>query len=73
MNNRIKELGLQAADWLDDQEPVNTAHAMQLYQEKFAELIVKECIEICNNTNNAGYLNGVVAGEKIKKHFGVEE
>jgi hypothetical protein len=73
MNERIKKLGLEAADWLDDQESVNTAHAMQLYQEKFAELIVKECIEICNNTNNAGYLNGVVAGEKIKKHFGVEE
>jgi mannose/cellobiose epimerase-like protein (N-acyl-D-glucosamine 2-epimerase family) len=43
MNERIKKLGLEAADWLDDQESFNTAHAMQLYQKKFAELIIAEC------------------------------
>jgi hypothetical protein len=42
-------------------------------KEKFAELIVKECVTICNDTNDASYLNGVIAGRKIKQHFGVEE
>ena len=42
-------------------------------KEKFAELIVKECVGICNDTNDATYLNGVIAGRKIKQHFGVEE
>ena len=82
MNNRIKELGLQAADWLDDQEPVNTAHAMQLYQEKFAELIVRECAELAVNSQYANtkseYYEGfnealIYAGNKIRQHFGVEE
>ena len=40
--------------------------------KKFAELIVRECIGICNDTNDASYLNGVIAGRKIKQHFGVE-
>ena len=42
-------------------------------KEKFAELIVRECVGICNDTNDATYLNGVIAGRKIKQHFGVEE
>ena len=42
-------------------------------KEKFAELIVRECAGICNDTNDATYLNGVIAGRKIQKHFGVEK
>ncbi len=73
MNNRIKELGLQAADWLENQDSINTAHAMQLYQEKFAELIVRECAEL--NFRELG-LSGSASfdvGRMIKQHFGVEE
>ena len=74
MNERIKQLAGQALDrvvpytWtrLDYDE-------IQKLQEYFAELIVRECIGICNDTNDASYLNGVIAGRKIKKHFGVEE
>jgi len=43
------------------------------FTEKFAKLIVDECINICNTTTDHGYLNGAVAGNKIKQHFGVEE
>ena len=69
MNERIKKLGLEAADCLDDQESVNTAHAMQLYQKKFAELIVRECAKVaeeydCNLSGNGG---------EILEYFGVEE
>ena len=68
MNNRIKELGLQAADWLDDQESVNTAHAMQLYQEKFAELIVRECVDVADEVSMDDTI-----GYALLEHFGVEE
>jgi hypothetical protein len=80
MNNRIKELGLQAANWLDDQEPVNTAHAMQLYQEKFAELIVRECAELClkhaefwGPFQQMEFRKGQHFYTIIKNHFGVKE
>lgn len=38
-----------------------------------AEQVIRECVAICNDTNDASYLNGVIAGRKIKQHFGVEE
>jgi hypothetical protein len=40
---------------------------------EFAELIVRECIEICDNTTGTSYLNGWYAGKQIRKHFGVED
>lgn len=40
--------------------------------EKFTELIIQECVSICNDTTHNGYLNAVTAGTKIKEHFGVE-
>ena len=43
--------------------------------EKFAELIVKECIEQCTaNDSNDEWDKGVRwAANQIKQHFGVEE
>ena len=50
-------------------------------KEKFAELIVKECVEIADKSNqgskssNEGtefYYNADI-GDKIKEHFGVED
>jgi hypothetical protein len=71
MNERIKKLGLEAADWLDDQESVNTAHAMQLYQKKFAELIVRECADLCESFGESG--DGYTCSAEILEHFGVKE
>ena len=69
MNERIKELAEQAGlyDFVIESMGINEE------MEKFAELIVAECIGICNDTNDASYLNGVIAGRKIREHFGVEE
>ena len=39
-------------------------------KEKFAELIVRECADICYNRD---YTNGSAYGEAIEEHFGVEE
>ena len=67
MNERIKELAEQAG-WMmgDDVEGFNTR------LEKFAELIVRECLEICKGKERAN-LYGVREVEvTIKEHFGVK-
>lgn len=58
MNKRIQELYKQAYGYFPS--PVGEPET-----EKFAELIVKECIEISHV--------GSSTEDKIKKHFGVEE
>ena len=74
---RIKPMGSSWAYRLSDE-----------FEEKFAELIVKECIneiayigkanEVFGDRTNKGGLNHILwttetAIEKIKKHFGVKE
>ena len=77
MNERIKELALQAMTATTNKFSADREWSADewrdFYDTKFAELIVRECITICNDTNDASYLNGVIAGRKIKQHFGVEE
>ena len=58
MNKRIQELYKQAYGYF----PCPTGEPET---EKFAELIVKECIEISHV--------GSITEDKIKKHFGVEQ
>jgi hypothetical protein len=41
--------------------------------EQFAELIVRECADIADCSGMAFPVNGWVVGDKIRKHFGVEE
>jgi hypothetical protein len=81
MNEQIKQLWEQAA---------NTTHGdsweeQTKFIERFAELIVQECIGIVEPTSHheafaQGYMGGVdgldlLYGKvkQIKKHFGVEE
>ena len=74
MNERIRELAEQAGFTANDEQKV----FLKVYEqelEKFAELIVKECIDQLNIPNvpspvSAGLNLGKVA---IKDHFGVEE
>lgn len=73
MNKRIQELAEQAKDYARKhvEECRHYDHYMEhneyelRFEEKFAELIVKECIEISHV--------GSITEDKIKKHFGVEE
>ena len=71
MNERIREIGLQAADWLENQDSINTAHALQLYQRKFAELIAQECADLCESFGESG--DGYTCSAEIREHFGVSE
>lgn len=69
MNERIKELALQVDLMRYPSDGIN------IKIEKFAELIVRECMEQLNISNvpapiSAGLNLGKVA---IKEHFGVEE
>ena len=67
MNERIRELVVQAG--------FSETYGLQEKERltKLAELIVQECVDICNLTTDRTYLNGIIAGDKIKKHFGVDE
>ena len=81
MNERIRQLAEQAGlkwkaqppHYTNTNNPIDFPVNANRDLEKFAELIVRECVVICNDTNDASYLNGVIAGRKIKEHFGVEE
>jgi len=70
MNERIKELANEAGLLVHNPNNVPTK------LEKFAELIVRECIDICMKNQFDGadnYNNGSVSSaEFIKEHFGVE-
>ena len=63
MNERIKQLSIEAGfpEWSN--------HAIEFELEKFAELIVRECVEVafCNFHVSGGDL-----GNLLKEHFGVE-
>ena len=73
MNQRIKELAEQAG--FIDRGTNHTAY-MNFDHEKFAELIVAECIDIISpytvrmSRPGEEYLHPI---NEIKKHFGVEE
>lgn len=66
MNERIKELYAKALDKAGDEAMRRWANASVV--EKFAELIVGECADLCSDLD--GGENMFSRG--IRKHFGVE-
>lgn len=91
MNERIKELVKQAGGHFSTHTltsyPAQRRESIELWDkniEKFAELIIKECISKCDgnseykNHTDTEFGQGFAAGIKIAKaqiqiHFGVEE
>ena len=79
MNERIKLLADQAEDyataeyekWIPTPDFSGIPNVRKIFNEKFSELIVKECMNVAMNSvyddepKEAWYL--------IKEHFGVEE
>ena len=65
MNERIRELAEQAGFNISN-DPID-GHDFKYEIEKFAELIVQECIDYCGEN-----LSKTVGGA-LKIHFGVEE
>ena len=77
MNERIRELAEQAGLEFDNDlalEPEPIYYTTQKDLEKFAELIVKECAELCDRfqAREVGMQPTECAGA-IRKMFGVEE
>jgi hypothetical protein len=71
MNERIRELAKQAYEDVIKNTP-SFLVTKELYEQKFAELIVKECMEWCDAHAT---INGSAQQirNSIKNHFGVEE
>ena len=74
MNERIKLLIEQATTYID---PIaNDGVCWDFDKEKFAELIVRECMGICYRTDTEyeGHkVKSTVIASKVAEHFGVEE
>ena len=69
MNERIKELAEQSMV----EAPYEFGGTYLTFsKEKFAELIVRECMDICEHKGDAG-LDGHYCADEIKQHFGIEE
>jgi len=70
MNGRIQELAEQATILKFDGTGSDMGKRV-LDQEKFAELIVRECVAVCWAED--GPESGTDTGWYLKEHFGVEE
>jgi hypothetical protein len=73
MNERIRKLVAQAEDYASEHEEHwhDGPDWQELFNEKFAELIVKECMNICEHKGDAG-LDGHYCADEIKKQFGIQ-
>lgn len=85
MNERINEIHRQVMSWSDTPDcpsGMEWGHIPEEYTQKFAELIVKECIHRCEEIAlkhqfvETTYVAGKKAGafecaEDLKEHFGV--
>ena len=79
MNQRIKELAEQATTYIKPTE--NSGEGWIFDKEKFAELIVRECMRMCDcadvsllEHNRPQEASGASSVKQfIAEHFGVEE
>lgn len=72
MNERIKELAIKAGLLSADYNGFDS-NRLTKSEEKFAELIVKECISICIEKERPNLYGVREVESTIKQHFGVEE
>jgi len=82
MNERIKQLAEQAKRYAEDEQndPLKI-YTLDRFNEKFAELIVRECLSQVDKIRDGMEADGVDeqalgadwAGLAIAQHFGVEE
>jgi len=79
MNERIEKLAVEARQYAfgeveNSQDPTewSTKYYNEMFEQKFAELIVKECMEWCDaHATIDGSAQQI--RNSIKNHFGVEE
>ena len=68
MNGLIKELARQAS------LPITCEYEIpDEFVENFAELLVRDCLNVINQPNGVGDDDVIRISDDVKKHFGVEE
>ena len=75
MNERIKEIAKQPHEDVIKNTP-SFLVTRELYEQKFAELIVKECasfIDSHEQVDKYGEAMDIVYGKDLLKHFGVDD
>ena len=74
MNERIRELSKQAFEYTLDRlnSGLEFRDFQPIWSEKFAELIVRECTNICEELGDKG-LDGHYCVDKIKEHFKIQK
>jgi hypothetical protein len=80
MNERIKQLAEQARKYAEDKQndPLKI-YTLDCFNEKFAELIVRECMDIAHNVGNISEPDDWALDrcyeieQRIQDRFGVEE
>jgi hypothetical protein len=78
MNERIRELAEQATEYANEQNELHGVDYVMTFKEKFAELIVRECVNVLDKAQwDKGEdwicADGTRIIPQIKEHFGVEE
>ena len=78
MNEKIKQLAEQALNYAEKNQSADIPqHWFKLHTEKFAELIVKECVDICQDTDGEDNIDARSGRQdcavEIQEYFGVEE
>ena len=77
MNERIQELAEQAKCYADENSAhyLQNPHWIETFEQKFAELIVRECVRYFNEDYQRDFdtLWREDLTKGIKEHFGVEE
>jgi hypothetical protein len=76
MNERIRELAHQARQIGEygNYGQIELSHTQ--FEQKFAELMVQECVQVCLSQRDPANLNYKPSerfAEAVKQHFGVEE
>lgn len=72
MNEQIQQLAINCAgqlEWDFPKDPKSFTFSWHEL-EKFAKLLLQECIDVANHSNVTGKS---IIGERIKEHFGVLE
>ncbi len=74
MNKRLKQLAIEAKLIAPEYNGFDHTR-LSISQQKFAELIVRECIDTYDywSTHSMDKTSFVVAKTHVKKHFGVKE
>ena len=80
MNERIEKLAVEARQYAfgeveNSQDPTewSTKYYNEMFEQKFAELIVRECAKICDELQKWPSTEPRHCASDIRIHFGVEE